>query len=374
MSISRNKLASRTEAPSELFSEARHCIRNPTPFFRFVTQFFAERKIGVLLMMHLISTLVIWGKRLLNLQVIRCTNCLSSSVAVVAISSSAHCGMERYNALLENIEDNDSYSNTKRIVPAVIFGSKFAILFQMALIPLTMCRYSISALSTSVLGRFIPFNKAMQIHAYLGYVMVSLVLFALVTFYGSLCTLDGHEYCVRLSSQIMVTGYIIAGLAFIVGMTSYVRHRLPYEVFYAIHHIVFFLYILTILHTFDNLQRNQDKERCQTYTWVSGTLLYYLCDRSASYIVGYFQIKRASALTICGTQGARMVLLKIHRPTLFDFEPGQYAFLRLRSIDLTWHPFSIASGPSSDHIEFTLKCLTTNHGPAIYGGLRTKIA
>ena len=41
-----------------------------------------------------------------------------------------------------------------------------------------------------------------------------------------------------------------------------------------------------------------------------------------------------------------MVLLKIRR---------QYAFLRLRSIDMAWHPFSIASGPRSLYLEFYIE-------------------
>jgi NAD(P)H-flavin reductase len=50
-----------------------------------------------------------------------------------------------------------------------------------------------------------------------------------------------------------------------------------------------------------------------------------------------------------------MVVLKMRRPTLFDFKPGQYAFLRLSFIDSSWHPFSIASEPDSPYIEFYIE-------------------
>lgn len=40
------------------------------------------------------------------------------------------------------------------------------------------------------------------------------------------------------------------------------------------------------------------------------------------------------------------------QPALFQFEPGQYAFLRVSGIDRAWHPFSIASEPKSDTVEF----------------------
>lgn len=50
-----------------------------------------------------------------------------------------------------------------------------------------------------------------------------------------------------------------------------------------------------------------------------------------------------------------MIILKMQRPTLFVFQPGQYAFLRVDSIDKSWHPFSIASEPDSSVVEFYIE-------------------
>jgi predicted ferric reductase len=50
-----------------------------------------------------------------------------------------------------------------------------------------------------------------------------------------------------------------------------------------------------------------------------------------------------------------MLILKMKRPSLFMFQPGQYAFLRVDSIDRTWHPFSIASDPDSNTVEFYIE-------------------
>jgi hypothetical protein len=65
-----------------------------------------------------------------------------------------------------------------------------AILFQMALLPLTMCRFSISTLADSVANRIIPFNRTLRMHIHLGYTMV-LVLTAATFFFLLLwCTLQ----------------------------------------------------------------------------------------------------------------------------------------------------------------------------------------
>jgi hypothetical protein len=73
---------------------------------------------------------------------------------------------------------------------------------------------SIASLSGTVLDRFIPLNRAMRIHVYLGYSMIFLV---------SLChprpchvlripVHSQEQYCERLTSEIMCTGYAITGL------------------------------------------------------------------------------------------------------------------------------------------------------------------
>jgi predicted ferric reductase len=72
---------------------------------------------------------------------------------------------------------------------------------------------------------------------------------ALVTLYGSLCLLKEHEHCERLTSEIMCTGYAITGVVFMIGLNSYFRHRIPYEIFYSVHHLLFILYIVTVAHT-----------------------------------------------------------------------------------------------------------------------------
>lgn len=47
---------------SELFTEARQYVGRPGPLFRFATKLYAERSLGVLFLIHVISTLLVWGK------------------------------------------------------------------------------------------------------------------------------------------------------------------------------------------------------------------------------------------------------------------------------------------------------------------------
>lgn len=48
----------------------------------------------------------------------------------------------------------------------------------------------------------------------------------------------------------------------------------------------------------------------------------------------------------------KAVTLTLNKPVTFGYLPGQYAFLRIASIDGTWHPFTIISTNKEDYLEF----------------------
>jgi predicted ferric reductase len=197
-----------------------------------------------------------------------------------------------------------------------------------------------------------------KIHIHLGYSTVGLVVFATLLFLvhdGTLCAGGEEYYCNRLMSEIMITGYGITVLSLFVAATSYFRHIIPYEIFYAVHHLVFLLYIVTVLHTYDKVMRSNQKNRYQTFMWFSTTILFYVCDGAMMHMNQTHRARLMSSSVISGSNCSKTVIIKLRRPVLFDFKPGQYAFLRLSKIDRHWHPFSIASGPSSNYLEFYIE-------------------
>jgi len=78
-----------------------------------------------------------------------------------------------------------------------------------------MSRYTIAALSSSRLNYYLPLDKSLRIHIYLGYTMVSISFMALIIFFvflGLLCSEGDEASCDKLGSEIMITGYCIVGL------------------------------------------------------------------------------------------------------------------------------------------------------------------
>ena len=270
-----------------------------------------------------------------------------------------HFGLIKFHIQQEVVPINANRYWWKILVPTFEFGTMHAILLQLALIPLTMCHLTISNLQKyRLIKHFIPFQSVLRYHISLGYVIVFLVFLTTVvflSFFGVLCSDGDEEFCNKLTSEIMITGYVIFAGFMTVGVTSYLRNVIPYRVFYAIHHLIFVVYILVIAHTFDAVAR-RDGGRSQTFKWFSASILYYVSDRAAMYMGHRYKTYIESSSIAHGNDGTRkLILLRLKKPTLFHFQPGQYIKLRIQSIDNTWHPFSIASGPESNILVFYIE-------------------
>lgn len=134
--------------------------------------------------------------------------------------------MVRFEQQENDVPEDASRYWAKRIVPPFLFGSKhastssflnasvlrvllklaaqthlsyqlishlylFLVLFQMALIPFTMSRYTIASLSNSKLNGYLPLNKSMSIHKYLGYTMVCFSIMAtVIVSFSFFCCVD----------------------------------------------------------------------------------------------------------------------------------------------------------------------------------------
>ena len=76
-------------------------------------------------------------------------------------------------------------SSLKRLVPPFEFGAMHAILFQLAVIPLTMCRSLLATLSTnSTVNAIIPFENLIEFHIFVGYLFCIVMVLSVIVFFG----------------------------------------------------------------------------------------------------------------------------------------------------------------------------------------------
>ena len=152
------------EETKTLFRRAADYIQ-PSSLFRLIVHLYGERKLVVFFWLHFVATMAIW----------------------------VHFGLIKWDEQRATVPDGAPNYWWKRIAPPLEFGSMHAILFQMALLPLTMSRFSIAALSDSLVDRFIPMNRMLRIHIHLGYTMVRpfVVVFVVVVGY---CTIPINQH------------------------------------------------------------------------------------------------------------------------------------------------------------------------------------
>jgi predicted ferric reductase len=305
-----------------------------------------NRKMIFLAVAHALATLIIWQ----------------------------HFFYVKYRVQEAKVPDEANLYWWKRLTPPIEFGAMHAILFQMALLPLTMARQTVAALSNTYIGRkFVPLHKVVAMHVHLGYVMCGFVFAATIiffAFFGQGCAQQrsGKEpspngvrtFCKKMTSEIMATGLAITGCLILVAVTSYMRNRIKYEIFYYVHHLVFVMFSLAIAHTLDDKFR-RGQVRSQNFKWFSASLLWYLTDRfQASFSTRECDVEECKVFGDDSDESRKVVKLRLTRPVTFVFRPGQYVFIAIKTIDLHWHPFSIASDPREETIDIYVEVMSTS--------------
>ena len=266
--------------------------------------------------------------------------------------------MEKHHVQKSKVPENAPRYSWKIAVPTFEFGTMHAILLQLGVLPLTMCRLVISKASATFLNTIIPFNETLKYHIAIGYTLVFMLFITIIVFFiffGLNCADGDQTFCSKFTSEIMITGYVIFGLFLVVAITSYLRTIIPYRLFYVIHHLVFITYAVTIAHTIDNVQRNKGG-RSQTFKWFTASILLYITDRATMFLNERYESRITNGSKVVkSTDGKKMIILEVYKPDLFYFYPGQYVYLKVPSLDDFWHPFSIASSPDSTKLAFYIE-------------------
>ena len=341
-------------------------VVNPGWIFRRITLFYADRKFITIAFVHLAITSIIFSKcadssnlfKKRIFQLVLTENAPNTPKTPQNLSFTAHFALLKFNSQKEKVPEVAPRYSWKIGVPTFEFGTMHAILFQLGMLPVTMCRLIISKASSTVFNDVIPFNEMLKCHIAIGYTLVFMLFCTIVVFlmfFGVNCSDGDDAFCAKFTSEIMITGYVIFGLFLTVAITSYLRRIIPYRVFYVLHHIVFLTYAVTIAHTLDHVQRNKGG-RSQTFKWFTASILLYITDRAAMYFNNRYEAQvLPTSCTISNADGKKMVILKVKKPELFYFRPGQYVYIKIPTIDNIWHPFSVASSPTSDDVDFYIE-------------------
>ena len=119
-------------------------------------------------------------------------------------TSSAHFTLKKFDSQMEKVPSGAPFHSWNVGVPKFEFGMMHAILFQLAVLPLAMCRLSVASLSDALLCRFLPFNSMTDYHIAIWYIFVIFVLATVSVsfmFFGVICNSGDDSFCRKVWSN-----------------------------------------------------------------------------------------------------------------------------------------------------------------------------
>uniref|UniRef100_A0A673GW38 Cytochrome b-245 heavy chain-like n=1 Tax=Sinocyclocheilus rhinocerous TaxID=307959 RepID=A0A673GW38_9TELE len=157
-----------------------------------------------------------------------------------------------------------------------------------------------------------------------------------------------------------LTGVVIT-LALILMITSSMEviRRSYFEVFWYTHHLFIIFFAGLVFHVLTDF--NWLNPLLQTWMWVIGPMIIYLCERLLRFI-RYMQPVSYRKVSLHGLycssepqyscsiviRPSKVLELQLVKPG-FKMEVGQYVFLNCPAISqLEWHPFTMTSAPEED--------------------------
>jgi predicted ferric reductase/Ca2+-binding EF-hand superfamily protein len=199
--------------------------------------------------------------------------------------------------------------------------------FNAALIVVPMLRQTLTRVRQSALGRAVPVDDAIMLHARLGE----------LTFIFALAHSGAHVLNLlhgRLSPWLpsFISGYVLLGAMLLIWAASReaVRRSRRFQLFYVTHLMYFVVVAVLFVHG------------RQFWMWGALPWCWFLAERS----LRSRRRRERSHLTGARLLNASVTRLDIARPSGFQYEPGDYVFLRLPDIaQHEWHPFTLTSAP-----------------------------
>ncbi len=218
--------------------------------------------------------------------------------------------------------------------------------FNGALILIPVMRRLLTRLRATFLGKLLPIEESIEFHTILGHTLFALSLAhagCFVWVYGKGHAIGGLDR-LFFSTHSGLTGALLVGVFTVMWICAlkFVRRRRSFELFYFTHLLYVAWLGLAIAHAPKFL------------FWVGVPLLGFVVEQLLR------AIRRGSATQIVSTEALRsgVTRIELRKPSKFDFEPGDYVFVRIPAVAwFEWHPFTISSAPERDTLTMHVRSL-----------------
>ena len=238
-------------------------------------------------------------------------------------------------------------------------GAGLCLTFLPGLLLIPMCRHTVTFFRSRpflfFLKQFLP-DISIQLHSVISFTMV---FWATVHAVSHIINFYGVEHILKINTAINLhykmiggaTGHIMALCLLVITITSILRKKMKFEIFWYSHHLLFIFYLAFLVHGTGCFVKTENGKCVPYYSafFVFPFLMIYTIER-------LFRETRASVeakdIIFSGDT------LKILFEKKINYKSGQYILLKCDEISIfQWHPFTISSSPTEKYMEISIRCL-----------------
>lgn len=226
-------------------------------------------------------------------------------------------------------------------------GTGYTLNLNTPFILLLSSRLFLTHLRRTFLSHILPLDEAFpSIHILAGYIILVSVIFHAGCHLTWIIVGDAWSGNIFGFTSSVVTGFVIFFTLLLIWMVTWTRFRSKHFRAFRFLHVsgAVLFFVLLIFH-------GNFRQKPEVYKWLIPAFIVYTLDRVLR------RLNTSSAVLSLTADNAALqgdiLVLRVPRP--FKFHAGQYAEIRVPSISMEWHPFTIASAPHEEEASFFIK-------------------
>lgn len=229
---------------------------------------------------------------------------------------------------------------------ALAKASAIVINLNFALLIVSMCQITITALRGTFINSLIRLDRHVAMHRLTGCAIVVFATLHTAAHYINFARLAGDWANRAFLSGPGWTGHLMWLLLLVIVPTSMcIRIRQwKFELFWYTHLLAFFLLVLASIHgAFCYIRRDSEKmcAGASTWKWIVGPVTLLILEVTIREI----RTRRFTFVSKVIVHQSQVIELQIKKPSLV-FRAGQYVYLNCADVSwLQWHPFTLTSAP-----------------------------
>ncbi|MDY6784107.1 MAG: EF-hand domain-containing protein [Cyanobacteriota bacterium] len=209
--------------------------------------------------------------------------------------------------------------------------------FNGALILIPVMRHFMTWLRKGPLNNYLPIDEHIEFHKLVGQVMFASAVVHTIAHFLNYSTLSSPFFSNLLGTKAGLSGFLLLIVFTVMWVTAQapIRKGGHFVLFYVAHMGYIFWFILMLIHG------------PVFWKWALVPLIGF----GVEQILRWSNTKKPTPVKNASLLPSKVLGLEIERPPSFNYQPGDYLFLKCPDVsNFEWHPFTISSAPEQPEI------------------------